>query len=41
MAEQNVPRYQTIHEEMLARLKQGLYSVGTRLPSEEALAKSS
>ncbi|HIC66940.1 MAG TPA: GntR family transcriptional regulator [Paracoccus sp.] len=40
MAEQNVPRYQTIHEEMLARLKQGLYSVGTRLPSEEALAKS-
>ncbi|MEP3435765.1 MAG: GntR family transcriptional regulator [Hoeflea sp.] len=40
MSEQRLPRYQTIHKEMLNRLSQGLYSVGTRLPSEDVLAKS-
>ena len=40
MTEQRLPRYQTIHEEMVSRLNRGFYSVGTRLPSEEALAKS-
>ena len=34
------PKYQVVHDELLRRLKGGMYSVGTRLPSEEALAQS-
>lgn len=33
-------KYQIVHRELLRRLKAGMYSVGTRLPSEEALAQS-
>ena len=34
------PKYQVVHDELLRRLKAGMYSVGTRLPSEEPLAQS-
>lgn len=33
-----VPKYIAVHDELLSRLKAAQYSVGTRLPSEEALA---
>ena len=36
----SVPKYKFMHEELLRRLKSGMYSVGTRLPSEEMLAQS-
>ncbi|WP_233417120.1 GntR family transcriptional regulator [Halovulum marinum] len=35
-----VPKYRAVHDELLRRLKAGMYSVGTRLPSEDALAQS-
>ncbi|MBI1173104.1 UTRA domain-containing protein [bacterium] len=33
-----IPKYMTVHDELLGRLKSNQYSVGTRLPSEETLA---
>jgi GntR family transcriptional regulator len=35
-----LPKYLAVHDELLARLKANQYSVGTRLPSEEALAET-
>ncbi|WP_417270785.1 GntR family transcriptional regulator [Celeribacter sp.] len=35
-----IPKYKMVHDELLKRLKAGMYSVGTRLPSEDALARS-
>lgn len=40
MANKSVPKYQSVHDEVLNRLDSGMYSVGTRLPTEEALAKA-
>lgn len=40
MTERTVPKYQAVHDELLRRLKAGMYSVGTRLPSEDSLAQS-
>ena len=40
MSTLSVPKYKFMHEELLRRLKSGMYSVGTRLPSEEMLAQS-
>lgn len=34
------PKYQAVHDEVLNRLEAGMYSVGTRLPTEDALAKA-
>jgi GntR family transcriptional regulator len=36
----SVPKYKIVHDEILRRLKAGMYSIGTRLPSEDALAQS-
>lgn len=35
-----LPKYQAVHDEVLNRLEAGMYSVGTRLPTEDALAKA-
>ena len=37
---QTVPKYQTVHDELLGRIDAGMYSVGTRLPTEDALSKT-
>lgn len=34
------PKYQSVHDEVLNRLESGMYSVGTRLPTEDALARA-
>ncbi|MEQ9637161.1 MAG: GntR family transcriptional regulator [Devosia marina] len=38
MTTKSIPKYQSVHDEVLNRLESGMYSVGTRLPTEEALA---
>lgn len=40
MESKSLPKYQAVHDEVLNRLETGMYSVGTRLPTEDALAKS-
>ena len=40
MTEPTIPKYRVVHDELLSRLRSGMYSVGTRLPSEDALARS-
>lgn len=40
METKTLPKYRTVHDEVLSRLENGMYSVGTRLPTEDALAKS-
>ena len=40
MESKSVPKYQAVHDEVLNRLDTGMYSVGTRLSTEDALAKS-
>lgn len=35
-----VPKYQAVHDEILARLLAGHYSIGTRLPTEDLLSKT-
>ncbi len=36
----HVAKYKTIHDELLRRLKDGHYSVGSRLPTEDSLAQT-
>jgi DNA-binding GntR family transcriptional regulator len=40
MKDTGIPKYQAVHDEILARLLAGHYSIGTRLPTEELLAKA-
>jgi GntR family transcriptional regulator len=40
MTDLGMPKYKVIHQALLNRLRGGYYSVGVRLPTEEALAKS-
>lgn len=40
MIQHAVPKYQAVHDELLDRLEDGYYSVGTRLPTEQMLAES-
>lgn len=40
MKSPTIPKYKMVHDELLKRLKAGMYSVGTRLPSEDALGRS-
>ncbi|MEP2531493.1 GntR family transcriptional regulator [Shimia sp.] len=38
MKDTGIPKYQAVHDEILARLMAGHYSIGTRLPTEELLS---
>ena len=40
MKESTIPKYQAVHDAILARLMAGHYSVGTRLPTEGALSEA-
>lgn len=40
MKDTAIPKYQAVHDEILARLLAGHYSIGTRLPTEELLSKT-
>lgn len=40
MESKSLPKYQAVHDEVLNRLEAGMYTVGTRLPTEDALAKA-
>ena len=40
MEQTHVPKYKSIHDELLRRLKDGHYSVGSRLPTEDSLAQT-
>ena len=40
MKDTGLPKYQIVHDELLSRLLIGHYSIGTRLPTEDGLAKT-
>lgn len=40
MKDSPIPKYQAVHDDILARLFAGQYSIGTRLPTEEFLTKT-
>lgn len=40
MKDSTIPKYQAVHDAILARLLAGHYTVGTRLPTEDLLSKS-